>query len=400
MKYIGIIAEYNPFHNGHKYQADKVREIFPESAIIAVMSGNVTQRGEIALMPKELRAKAAVTSGIDLVLELPAIYSQSSAEIFARGGVSILNRLNIIDFLCFGSETGDANLLKTVSERMMSRELEETLRFNIRLQENKNLSYPSQILKAYRELYGENGIEILTGSNDILALEYMKALRTQKSTITPLPIKRIGGTYNSEAYDGTSVSATSIRNIIGQGGMDIGDLLPEQSYNIIKEAAKKNLFFDRNVFDFIIISNLKRICHDISIEKLLEYPDFNKGMAFKFIACVKAADSVEELIKEFGAKTHSQSKIKRMILYVLFGIKREATQSLPSYTKLLGANETGLAVLNQIKKTSGIKIITKASAIDDEQLKRNIFIDSMCELAVRGKESLKIAKQKPFIMKK
>lgn len=401
MKYVGIIAEYNPFHNGHKYQADKVREIFPGAAVIAVMSGNVTQRGEIALMPKQLRAKAAIMSGIDLVLELPAIYSQSPAEIFARGGVSILTRLNIIDFLCFGSETGNAELLQTVSDRLTSPELEEKLRKNIHARENKNLSYPSQIVKTYRELYGDDGAEIFTGSNDILALEYMKALKKQKSDIIPFPIKRIGGAYNSDVRDETSASATAIRRIINLGGTDIKNLMPEHSYDVIKEASEKNLFFDRDMFDVIVLANLKRICHDISAEQLLEYPDFNKGLAWKFIARVKAVNGVEELVNELGGKTHSQSRIRRMILYVLFGIKRNAAQSLPSYTKLLGANEPGLTVLNKIRKTSEIKIITKeTSAIDDAQLRRNLLIDSLCELTVQGKESLEILKRKPFIMQK
>lgn len=216
MKVVGLITEYNPFHNGHKYHLEASKEKASATHSIAVMSGNFLQRGEPALLDKWTRAKMAVDSGVDLVLELPTVFATQSAEYFAHGALSVLEDTNVVDSLCFGSELGDTELLKDIADVLV----DEPLEFKNILKKHLNLglSFPkarSLALKAFFEhakySHFEKIEKIVESPNNILGIEYMKSLIKLKSKITPLTIKRVYSNYHDKDINSSIASATSIR---------------------------------------------------------------------------------------------------------------------------------------------------------------------------------------------
>ena len=223
MPTIAIVSEYNPFHNGHLYQIQKIKELFPESTVISVMSGNLVQRGEIALFNKYDRAKIAGKNGVDAVFELPSVYSNAPANIFAFSAVYILHKLSGVDFLCFGSESGELESLDFAAEKIMSEDFKSRLHDTIKT--NKNNNYPKNIYNLFHELYGEEKAAVLNGSNNILAIEYLKAIKTLNSDIKPLTIKRTGADFNA--------SASYIRANIANH--DIKNFMPESAYKIFRD---------------------------------------------------------------------------------------------------------------------------------------------------------------------
>ena len=202
---IAIVSEYNPFHNGHFYQIQKIKEIFPDAVTISVMSGSLVQRGEPALFSKYNRAKIAVNCGVDAVFELPSVYSNAPANIFAFSAVYIMQKLTGIDYICFGSECGDLDILDFAAEKIMSEDFELKLREKIK--SNKNNSYPASVYNLFCELYDDKKAAVLNGSNNILAIEYLKALKKLNAEIKPMTIKRTGADFKT--------SAGYIRKLVG-----------------------------------------------------------------------------------------------------------------------------------------------------------------------------------------
>ncbi len=237
MKVAGLIVEYNPFHNGHLYHLEQSKKLTGADCIVCIMSGNFIQRGEPALVNKWARAKMALLSGADLVIELPLVYAMSSAEFFAYGAVSILNSLNIVDYLCFGSESGSIDELDNIADILVwePQAYKELLKNHI----NKGISFPSARQKALADYLniGSASLNILSESNNILAVEYLKALKRTESQITPVTIKRINNTYNTCDLTGNISSATAIRrnffNLIG--AQICGDTSPDTSPEISAE---------------------------------------------------------------------------------------------------------------------------------------------------------------------
>ena len=216
MKITGIICEYNPLHLGHKKQIDKIKAENPDGAIVCIMSGNYVQRGFPAIVDKSLRAKAAVLAGADLVLELPITAALSSAENFAAEGVRILS--HFCTHLCFGAETGDADTLMATARALLREDFPEYLRAQL----DKGLSFPAARAAALEEM----GIPAVTKPNDILAVEYCKAILSQESSLIPMPIQR-GGDYHDEAADEENPSATAVRKLMVESGMWL-DFVPEE----------------------------------------------------------------------------------------------------------------------------------------------------------------------------
>lgn len=213
MKICGIVCEYNPFHNGHLYQINKIKKELGFDAVVGVMSGNWTQRGDVAIFDKYTRAKAAVINGMDLVIELPAIHSMQSAEIFARNSVYILNSLGIIDSIAFGTECEDINILKDISDVLVS----ETNEFRSILKNELNNGSPYFFAreKAIYEILGEDRRDAIRKPNNILAIEYLKAIKRLESSIIPIGIKRYGAQHNDKEFDtSTTASASSVREHI------------------------------------------------------------------------------------------------------------------------------------------------------------------------------------------
>ena len=345
MKLTSVICEYNPFHMGHAYQLSEMKK---HGAVVAVMSGSFTQRGTPAVLSKYERAKTAVLCGADLVLELPFPFSSARADLFGAAGVKILSSLGCVEEICFGSETGDIAPLLEAEARLSSPAFQNALAKT--LSENRNISHRAAMTAVYRSLYGADSA--LTGSNDILALSYLAALREQKSTIKPTTVKRIGETYNGEG-EGFS-SATSIREMLKHHDLEaVKRAVPQTSAEILIKSAENSEICDEDRL-FSLFALLARTREDL----LLEIPDIPSELAFRMIKSAKIAKNTEEFLSLAETKLYSRSRIRRGMLYAVIGVKKEDFDKV-LYTTVLAANQTGREILSRIRKTAQIPIITK-----------------------------------------
>jgi predicted nucleotidyltransferase len=356
MKTLGIIAEYNPFHNGHLYQLEKAKEITGAASTICVLSSNFVQRGEPALLNKWVRTKAALLSGIDLVIELPALYSISSSEYFAFSSVKILNDLNIVDYLCFGSEDGKLDYLDKIS-KILSHE-EPLFKSSLKTHLSKGDSYPKAREKAILENNPDIPPHFLKGSNNILGVEYLKALQKLNSTIEPITIKRISNAYNQKDLTGKISSATSIRSHIHSP--DIKETMPKSSYDLLEEEILKgrspNLIKD---YETLILGILRINSKD----QLKNLPYMEEGLHNRLYHASQKSGNLEELFRNLNTKRYPQTRMNRILMNALVGITKNdlvwVTQSGGApYARILGFTKKGEHLLSQITKTATIPIIT------------------------------------------
>ena len=347
MKITSVICEYNPFHLGHAYQLSEMKKR-ENAAVIAVMSGSFTQRGTPAILSKYERAKTALLCGADLVLELPFPFSSARADIFGASGVKILSSLGCVDEICFGSETGDIHALLQTDARISSEEYTHAL--SLKLEQSRSLSHHAAMSEVYTELYGKD--ESLSGSNDLLALSYLAALRKENSTITPHAVQRIGETYNGK---GTGLSsATSIRHMLREGDFEkIERSVPKATLESIQKAVTSGEIADEEKL-YSLFALLARTRED----SLRHIPDIPDELIYRMIKSAKTAKNTEEFLSLAKTKLYSPSRIRRGMLYAIMNVKNEDFESVP-YTTVLAANETGRAILSHIRKTSDIPIITK-----------------------------------------
>jgi len=380
MKIAAIIAEYNPFHNGHAYQINQIKKILPDCAVIAVMSGSLVQRGEFALISKYERARAAVICGIDAVFELPSVYSCAPANLFAGAAVNIINRLGVVDYICFGSETADLDLLEFAAEKSE----------NIKLGGNsRNKNYPGSFYEAYKDLYGEEKARVFKGSNDILGVEYLRALKNNGSKIAPLVIKRTGEDYIT--------SAGNIRACVRENNFDnLRKFMPEQSYNILSDLIKSGKTADINNISPAVISHINRL----SPCEAARFAEIHGGFEYKIKKSCANLFEYKDLIKSLESKHATSSQIKRMILNIFFEITREEQKNAPGFANLLCANKAGREYLNKIRKSAEINIIAKpADFSDNQEFAKNIFIDNIYKLALFNKSGeISAVKEKPVIL--
>ena len=403
---VGIVTEYNPFHNGHLYQIQKIREIIPNSTIVCVMSGSLVQRGELSLLSKYDRAEIAVKCGADVVLELPSVFSLASANIFASSAVYILEKTGGVDFLCFGSECGDLQRLEKVAARLNSDEFNIKLKNNIK--DRANTSFPANTAATYEELFNGDDIDIFNGSNNILGLEYLKALQNLKSNIKPVTIKRIGNSHNlREIISGESASATAIREFIlrtenAANIMALQNLLPPQSYEILADCINSGKYADIKNIETAIISHIRRL----DVCEIRRYAEIFHGDEYRIKKIAENVFKYDDFVENLKAKHYTTSGVRRMILNVFFGITKEEQRENPQFTTLLAFNKSrGQNFLNDIKKKSQIQIITKPASIKNFQdekfikaFEKNLFIDNIYKLAFydsSGEENA--AKQSPYI---
>ncbi|MBQ2892596.1 MAG: nucleotidyltransferase family protein [Oscillospiraceae bacterium] len=329
MKTVGIICEYNPFHNGHKKQLDTIRAEFGEDcAIVCLMSGNFVQRGYPAIFHKSLRAQAALFSGADLVLELPLTYALSSAEGFAAGGVKILG--GFCDLLCFGTETGNAGALISAAKALLSDDFKDALRQQL----DKGLSFP-----AARAAALQDHADLLQRPNDILAVEYCKAILAQNSTVQPYPILRQGD-YHGTAADPANPSATAIRNRI-RSGESWGSFVPEAAHGIFRNAQIHSL----SAGERAVLARL-RCMTDAEFEAL---PYGSEGLWRKFMHACRSQDSIEAIVSETKSKRYTRTRIDRMLMCAYLGITKEMLEQDAPYTRVLALNDKGRSVLKQAR---------------------------------------------------
>ena len=362
MKLAAIIAEYNPFHNGHKYQIDEARKLLGEdTAIIAIMSGNYTQRGEIAIADKTARAKLAVLEGVNLVLELPFPFSSATAEIFAKSGVHIANSIGA-DYLIFGSECGQIETVSKAAEIVTSDEFSNLYESLKNDKCNKTKSHPQLVEKAYLALGGDKLEFDISSPNNILALEYMKAIKELGSNITPITIKREGAGYSdNDIIENTSLqSATAIRALLRNKDVSAYEYMPENAKSVFEEAMNNGLMpADVEKISPAIISSLRLNTHGG-----VDIFDADYGLYNRLCTLSMKTNSILSLATSAETKTHTKARIKRAIFNSFFGVTSSIAKELPAYTQVLAFDEIGRKALKRIKKTTDFPCITKPADYD------------------------------------
>lgn len=360
MNLTGIITEYNPFHLGHKYHLEKAIEDTNADGIVSVMSGNFMQRGNPAIIDKYNRAKMAVLNGVDLVLELPLVYSLSSAENFAYGGVKLLNSLNCIDNIYFGSESGEIEDLISIAQILKDEPKNYKDRLKIEL--DKGLPFHTARLNALNSLLLSSNIsEILSSSNNILAIEYIKALLKLDSDIKPFTLKREGSNYNDISLSKTFSSATSIRETL-KDNFDVNIIknsIPAESLKVITELNEKNynFVFEESLFPFLKYKLLT------NAESIKSIADVSEGLDNKILKEIINCNSLKELILKSKSKRYTYTRISRILSKVFIGFENfpiEAIQTSDiTYIRPLAFNKKGAKILKSIKENSEINILTK-----------------------------------------
>lgn len=343
MQVVGIICEYNPFHNGHLYHINKVKEIFDDPIIILVMSSHFTQRGNISILNKWDKTKIALDNGVDLVIELPFEFSTQSSDIFARGAIEILNYLNA-EYIVFGSETNDIVRLNKIASISTSLEYNYEVK---KLLKDGN-SYPKAMANALKHLNGED----VNTPNDILALSYIKEIKKLNSNITPLSIKRTND-FNSNTLNGNIISANAIRNNIDK--ININKYVPK---NAIRNYYKIDYF---KYLKYKIITD-----NNLSI-----YQTVDEGIDNKLKKVISSSYTLDDLILNIKSKRYTYNKINRMFIHILTSFTKEEASKRKDirYIRVLGFNNKGRKYLNKIKKEIKVPIYTNFNKDMDLELK-------------------------------
>lgn len=335
MKIVGIICEYNPLHNGHARQLGVIRERYGEDcAIVCLMSGNFVQRGQPSVFHKMLRTEAALACGADLVLELPVQYALSSAEGFAAGGVGILG--GFCDGLCFGSESGDASGLMSTAKALLSSEFSPALRTCL----DQGLSFPAARQRALEQL-GAKAF-LLSAPNDILGVEYCKAILSSGTAMEPLVITR-KGSYHDLLPDAENPSATSLRLHI-ENGLDISPYVPASAAAVFKQGAVHTL----KAGERAVLARLRTMTE----EEFEALPFGSEGLWRKLMHESRRCATLEEIAANVKSKRYTRTRIDRMILCAFLGLTKENLASPAPYTRVLGLNDRGRIALRRARETA------------------------------------------------
>lgn len=375
-KVLAIICEYNPFHNGHLYQlTESIKKARPDF-VVCIMSGNFVERGNTALINKWARTEMALKSGVDMVIELPTIYSISSAENFASGAIKILNSLNCETFLSFGSECGDISILKKFAEILYKEPAEYVTMLNHELA--KGLSFPKARENAMLLYINDirNSANVLSGSNNILAIEYLKQIMKTGNKITPVTIKRIGTEYNSLSATNGIASATAIREMLLQK-KSVKNLMPQSSYSILREELGNGRFvLDLSQFEKQIIYKLR----SMTIEQIANLPDVSEGLEYKIKDAANSCNRLEDLLFMIKSKRYTMTRINRILLYALLDISKQdyvSSQKVNPYIRVLGVSGNGKLLLSELSKNRKLNVITSVKQFMDTN--NNKSLKSMLE---------------------
>lgn len=369
MNITGIITEYNPFHNGHKFHLEESKKQTKSDGTICIMSGNFVQRGGPAIIDKWKRTEMALNNGVDLIIELPTFYAVSSAEFFAKGAVSILNSLNIVNNLFFGSEIGDAKALSEIAKVLVS----EDERFQNILKENLSLglTFAKAREKSLIEYLNSSEINnIITSSNNILGIEYIKAILKLNSSINPVALKREGSNYNDKSLSQTFSSATSIREVLKNTSNieDLKNIIPLESYEIFSKLQEQDyrFTFEEEMFKYI---KYKIQTNCVNFNNLYEVTE---GLDNKIIKEISSSNSLHEFILKIKSKRYTYSKISRILTHIYLGLDNDDFKDIANennlYVRVLGFNKTGREILSLIKANSSIPLITKVPRFTNNPL--------------------------------
>ena len=399
-KVLGIIAEYNPFHNGHLYHLEASKKLTEADYTIAIISGNFTQRGSTSIIDKWKKTEMALANGIDLVIELPVLYSISSAENFANGAIKILNSLGIVDYLSFGAETSNISILSNIADILYSEPEEYKKLLSVELakgsafpkaRENALLDYiknNDNNISGNRIIDFKKYNEVLSSPNNILGVEYLKALKKYASTIKPVCISRFATDYNSTELSKINnlpsncnlqnfASATAIREFIKNKDFDtIKTVVPLETYSILMDCINSGCFVpDLNVFEKEIIYVLRRM----SIGEIANLPDISEGLEFSIKKAANSCNNINDFLDIVKSKRYTITRLQRILLYALLDISKEDMQLSKKidkpYIRVLGFNDNGQKLVSEISsKNPELKLITSVKKFVDSNYNKDLQI--------------------------
>ena len=350
----GIVSEYNPFHFGHAALIEKTR-LAGATHIVAVMSGNFVQRGEPAILSKWARARMALLSGVDLVIELPLPWAMSGAEHFAFGAVSLLDALGCVDSISFGSECGDAALLQNAAQALLSPKLKPELQRQLK----NGATFARARQAAMESIFDSETAMLLQNPNNILGIEYCKALIKLNSAITPFTIKRIGAQHDEKSESEMILSSSQIREQI-LAGENVSPFLPPAAAQILaEELACGNAPANAAKLETAVLAKLR--C--MSREEFGLLPDISEGLENRIYHAVREAVSLDDLYDKVKSKRYTHARIRRLIFSAFLGLQKDSIPPAPPYIRVLGFNEFGKEVLHLAKSTTNLPILTNTSAI-------------------------------------
>ena len=349
---IGIICEYNPFHNGHLYQIQEIKKMYPNSTLIAIMSGNFVQRGNFSILNKFDKARIAINYGIDLVVELPVFYATQSADVFACGALKLANLIGC-DAICFGAEHDDINYfyknIKISNTDEYNNEVKKLLR--------QGLNYPTATSQALKTFGGDN-IDL---PNDILALRYIKEIVNNNYNIKPIIIKRTNN-FNDINSNDDIISANNIRNKI-KNNIDISKYVPPLTYRLLKDNYIPNINDYYDILKYTIIVNKDRLC---------EYAEVNKGLANRMIKWIYKSNSLDEFINNIRSKNDTLNKINRVIMHILTNVRSDDVCNIDSI-RILGFSNIGRHYLKNIK--NNVNIINKFGNLSEQEKNQELLLN-------------------------
>ena len=389
---LGIVSEYNPFHNGHLMHLNYSKDLTKADFTIAVMTGNFVQRGDTSLVDKWTKTEMALKAGIDLVIELPTVYATSSAENFADGAIKILDSLGIVDYLSFGSEIGELGPIDAVAS-VLAKEPKD-LSTLITRQLKSGLSYPKAREIALAQYFGTSPIytEILQNPNNILGVEYLKAIKRRRSHIKAFTVKRDYSDYNSNTVKKGFASATAIRTMI-KNKKPIHKVVPFETYELLERQAKLGKIIpDLTVFEKEIIYTLRKM----TLQEIASLPDVSEGLENRIKMAVNTYNTLPAIIEAIKTKRYTQTRIQRILVHALLGITQKdinsSKRTIP-YIRILGFNKHGKRIISAIaKENPRLKIIVSVKkfmeASNDTALKnmlsKDIFASNVYTLGYKS----------------
>ena len=377
MKAIGIVAEYNPFHNGHKYQIDKIKEKYKDSIIIACVSSSFTQRGELSIINKFDKTKTCLENGIDIVIELPYIYSTESSDIFASNAVKILNELKI-DILTFGIESDNIDtLLNNAKIQLYNKDFDTKVKEYLSL----GINYPTALNNALKDLNGST----VDKPNDLLALSYIKEIIKNNYDIELYSIKRTNDYHDNESNEDI-ISSSNIRKKL-LNNIDIKSHVPNTIYKILKNKNINSKYFEFLKYKIISENDLNK------------YLDVDEGLSVRIKDAINKSNSLEELINNIKTKRYTYNKISRMLNHILCSLTKEEVNSIKNieYIRILGFNKKGQEYLNSIKNNIDTPILNKYDTTKYKSLEIEKRVSDIYSLIYEDISELE-TKNKPIIL--
>ena len=361
----GIICEYNPFHNGHIYHLNKVKELVKDDILILVLSGNFTQRGYLSLIEKYDKAKLALLYGVDLVIELPYNFATQSSDIFAKGSIEILNELKC-NKIVFGSESNNIKDLKELANIQINNKKYDSI---VKNELNKGINYPTAMSNALKEITNKTVKE----ANDLLALSYIKEIIKNDYNIEPITIKRTNN-YNSKDLTGGIDSATSIREAL-KNNIDVSSSIPKEVKNYLININRNKIF---ELLKYKILSD----------KNLSIYLDVDEGIDNKIKKEIINSNDLDDFIKKIKSKRYTYNKITRMLSHILCSYTKEENETILKYIRVLGFSKKGKEYLNSIKKDINYPIITNINKKNIDLLELEIRTDNIYYLITESNKNI------------